>query len=661
MTDESRLRFSYRPALDGLRAIAVIAVIVYHLNSEWLPGGYLGVDLFFVLSGFLITSLLLIERDTTGRLDLGKFWTRRIRRLLPASLVVLLTVIVVMAIYGNIVEQAARRGEALSALAYVTNWQFILSGQSYFEGFIGVSPLRHYWSLAIEEQFYFLWPLSLYIALRFRARRWLWGVAAFIVIASGFLMAVVYSPANASRSYFGTDTRIHQILIGCLLAALFRSQMNQQLTSTLRRILPIATAGLLVAFLTLDATSPAYYMGGAVFFALLVAVMILGLESDSAIRRVLSWRPIVWIGTISYGLYLWHWPLIQWVNADTVGYDGVLLDVTRVAATLIAATASYYLLEQPIRRGRIGIFDVNRRTLKRQVPVLTGATALLILLLLGSSSLPEWMQEPALAGPATTLASETIPGSVASVVEEPPVTVAVVGDSVMVSMLPGVRELASKNNWNLVESAVRACPVGYEPLYDYDGTISPFFETSCREAVPEAHRRVRNARTEVVIWHDLQSALGRRDGDELLDPGSDLWAQDLVSEWLHAVNMFGPTVEHLFVISPPLRSQDGIGCEESARIARCRTIQRQDSDIRTALDLFAGLYEGEPKLHLIDLDHLVCPRGNPCPSMIDGVVVRLEDNDQTHFTEEGSTWLMARLVHEFAARVPELLLDSEQD
>src|SRR5664280_374078 len=209
---------SYRPFLDGLRAVAVLGVLVYHLNKAWLPGGFLGVDIFFVLSGYLITTLLLTEHRETGRIHLPSFWARRLRRLLPALLVMLVVIAILVNLSGDQLALGQARGDLLSTLFYIANWHFITSGQSYFAGFVATSPDRHTWSLAIAEQFYLVWPVVAAVVLtRFR-KSTLATVALIAATASALWMAFVFDPIDPSRSYYGTDTRIFEILIGVLLA-----------------------------------------------------------------------------------------------------------------------------------------------------------------------------------------------------------------------------------------------------------------------------------------------------------------------------------------------------------------------------------------------------------------------------------------------------------
>src|SRR5436190_12504130 len=207
------------PGVDGLRALAVLAVFVYHFHNGggWLPGGFLGVDVFFVISGYLITSLLLSEFRRTGTVDLVRFWLRRARRLLPA-VGVLIGVVMILAVFFSFGQISVLRQDALSSMAYVTNWELIFSHQSYFEAFARPSLFRHLWSLAVEEQFYLLWPLAFAFCItRFGRRRLLLGVIAGALASAG-LMALLFDPSDPNRVFYGTDTRAVALLMGVLLS-----------------------------------------------------------------------------------------------------------------------------------------------------------------------------------------------------------------------------------------------------------------------------------------------------------------------------------------------------------------------------------------------------------------------------------------------------------
>ncbi|HET9732658.1 MAG TPA: acyltransferase family protein [Acidimicrobiales bacterium] len=351
----------HMPALDGLRALAVAGVVAYHLGLPGASGGYLGVDLFFVLSGFLITGLLVAERSDTGRIRLGGFWGRRARRLLPALLVVLAAVTVWAALGGPGVNRGVLRGDALAALFYVANWHFVAAHTSYFAQFQAPSPLEHTWSLAIEEQFYLVWPFVVLAVGRWGGRRWRrTGLVVAVVagVASVAAMALL-TPAGSgdpSRAYFGTDARAFELLAGAALGFITagRPRPSKSEGVALHWVGPVALAALLAGWCTLGGPPRWMFTGGFAVAAGLAAVVIASVSrpDPGPLGRVLSLRPLRWVGRISYGLYLWHWPAIVLLTTKSTGLSGASLDLLRVAVTVAASTASFYLVEQPIRRGR---------------------------------------------------------------------------------------------------------------------------------------------------------------------------------------------------------------------------------------------------------------------------------------------------------------------
>lgn len=356
----------YRPALDGMRAVAVILVLLYHGGVSWAAGGFLGVDVFFVLSGFLITSLLMQEWRRTGRIALRAFWLRRARRLFPAMLVVLVATAGYFLVGRGLTHL---RGDFLSTLFYVSNWWFTSTDQSYFAQFLEPSPLRHTWSLAIEEQFYILFPLLLVLLLgRLRLGvATLRGLLALGAVGSAMLMAALHDPGvDPSRVYYGTDTRAQALLVGAVLAvspswrrptgALYARVGGRLLRLPGSRFLGwVALAGLLVVIAVAREVSPWMYRGGFLLTALLAAGVIASVWSDPASRlgRLLAWRPLVAVGVVSYGLYLWHWPVYVALDEERTGLHGPGLLAVRLVVTGLLAVASHHLVEEPIRTRRL--------------------------------------------------------------------------------------------------------------------------------------------------------------------------------------------------------------------------------------------------------------------------------------------------------------------
>lgn len=345
---------SYQPALDGVRALAVIAVVLFHAQVPGFDGGYLGVSVFFTLSGYLITGLLLAEHGHTGRIDLPRFYGRRMRRLLPASTACLVAIVVLGAIGGFFDGVADLRRQVVGAALQVANWVLLAGEGSYQDLFQDVggarSPLEHYWSLAIEQQFYWLWPpvmiLVLGAARTSRSRIVAVGAITAVFALAAPVIAAVWGPDAA---YWSTPARMAEILIGALLAMLLaRGQVGARVAALAGAALLVLAAGVVL----FPASSGPAYEGWLPVVALVSAALILGLQVDSPVRRALSLGPLVWIGGLSYGIYLYHWPIFVIADADRLGIDGAPLLVIQLAITLILSNVSLSLLEQPIRRSR---------------------------------------------------------------------------------------------------------------------------------------------------------------------------------------------------------------------------------------------------------------------------------------------------------------------
>lgn len=356
-------RLPYLPGLDGLRALAVIAVVFYHAGVAWFGGGYLGVETFFVISGYLITSLLLLERGRDGAIGFRAFWMRRARRLLPALGAVLITCLVYAVVF--VPEEVARlRTDALAAAGYVTNWYLIFENQSYFESLGRPSALRHLWSLAVEEQYYIVWPLLFAAMMRLWRPRLVLLVTLGGALASALLMAFLFAPnVDPSRIYYGTDTRATGLLLGSALAFCWRPWQRPAQEERLGVGFALDVAGLAaltllaVLFLRLTETSAFLYRGGFVLSGAAAAALIaVAVHPDAhVVPRILGVRPLRWLGTRSYAIYLWHWPVITATRPglDTP-LDGLALLAFRLGVTLALAELTYRLVETPVRTGALG-------------------------------------------------------------------------------------------------------------------------------------------------------------------------------------------------------------------------------------------------------------------------------------------------------------------
>jgi peptidoglycan/LPS O-acetylase OafA/YrhL len=490
-----------QPALDGLRGVAVSAVVAFHL--EHLSGGFLGVDLFFVLSGFLITSLLLVEFEGRRRIDLGRFWSRRARRLLPA-LILLLAGLALLIAVKTLHQSAGFRGDALSTLGYVANWHAMARDTGYWDLFAQPSPLDHMWSLAIEEQFYMLWPplvLGLLVLARRRAgagRRVVVGVAGAGAAASFAVLALTWTATDTSRAYYGTDARVGPTLLGAALAALLTAGRQHPAVAADAAVPedriggpPRPTGGwrapaagfaalafLLWSFAEVRGTEPAYYRGGLTAFALAAVVVVAVVVRGRAgpLGAVLGFAPLRWLGIISYGVYLWHWPVIVYATPERTGLDGWVLDAACVAVTLALAIASFVLIERPIRRGALrgGLRGL-------QAPLALGGavaavTALVVVATVGAPSQSDVTVVASADEDASDFPTRAVPESVPS--RSP--RILLVGDSGPIFLGPALAAEAAK------DGAVAA----------YDSQFG------CTPLVPEGKTRYGDKVVDLPICHD---------------------------------------------------------------------------------------------------------------------------------------------------------------
>jgi len=451
--------------LDGIRAIAVVLVIVFHLGPGALVGGYLGVDVFFVVSGFLITTLLVREDEATGQIRLGAFWLRRARRLLPALVVLVLVCCSAAWLLGGDVLVGIGR-QLIGAATFSTNWLLIGDGSTYFGQ--GLPELfRNLWSLAVEEQFYLVWPLLLVLVL-LRIPRWLRIVIALLLAAgSAAAMWLLVDPADSTRVYYGTDTHAFGLAIGAALAfaAVHWPRARERWPRALRVILPIvgllAVAGLVGLAVVLDGARLEAYRGGLVAVSVMTALAIVSLlVPGSWLARALETGPFRWVGRRSYGLYLWHWPVLLLVqNAlptwQRDGAQGWAIGGIAAAITVVAAALSFRFVEQPVRRFRIRRPADAAPRPRWRVPVWSAAVAVLLLVTGAGSTLAlgadpgvgQTQQQVeagqrAIAGPPTPRSSADARAGAGTPTPAPSATAAggdqitSIGDSVMLAAAP---------------------------------------------------------------------------------------------------------------------------------------------------------------------------------------------------------------------------------
>jgi len=442
------------PGLDGLRALAVAAVLAFHFGVPGLDGGMLGVDIFLALSGFLITSLLLAERAGSGTVSLSRFWVRRARRLLPA-LFLTLAGVAVLSHWVELVPPAQLRGDLLAALFYGSNWHYVAAGENYFSQYGAPSPLLHLWSLAVEEQFYVVWPLVSVLAL------WRWGrVGVLAVAGTGTLASAVWTlvlyrhGAGISRLYYGTDTRAQALLAGAALAAVLAGGVPDWARSLARWAGPAGLVFLAWCLHTVTGSGGFLYEGGfLVVAASACAVMAAtALNPAGVLARALSLRPARYVGRISYGLYLYHWPLFLALDHARTGLTGPGLLVLRLVATGATAAVSFRLIEEPIRSGRLGAALGRWRAAGALSAGALVSTAGLLAVTAGPATASALAAVPATAlaqaavtanasaaGAASASGLAAGPATASVVAGRPPVRAMLVGDSIGVTLAQGLQ------------------------------------------------------------------------------------------------------------------------------------------------------------------------------------------------------------------------------
>jgi len=670
----TRASFRYHASLDGLRALAVLAIIAFHYDYGWARGAFLGVDLFFVISGFLITSLLIAEWRRADRIAVGSFWGRRARRLIPALLVTLLLVAVFTRHELDPWKRTGVRNDGLASLFYVANWRFIADNQGYFGLFAAPSPLRHIWSLAIEEQFYLVWPLVVLFAMRVGrgSLRVLTGICIAGVAASVAVMAALHDRNEQLRAYYGTDARMHTILVGALLAIVLAAWRPSAVAA--RRLAASGVVGFVVmlyAWHTATGTSGRYYQGGSLGFALLGALVITAALQPGALRRVLALRPLAWIGRLSYGLYIFHWPLTVWLVPSRVHISGLQLTGLRVGSTFALATVSYYLVELPIRQRRMPALPRSfaargRRTFRdparwMAVPATCLTAVLVVASASGATPPPSYLvgERPKIANYiwgygdplfcGTPRANETreaeatarrlgAPGARDSGSR---LRVLLLGDSTACSLFPGLVAAGHQVGADVAQASVFGCGVASGQITTTRHEQITLHSERCPEMVdPDVRHGIEKLKPNVVLWMSIWEKSDLLRNGKVLVSGTKAGDHEILRRMdsaLTRVTAGGAKVVMVTEAAPAPNDAQGTNNTsnkiDDAGYARLNNIQRR----------FAAQHRD--KVVLVDLASRVCPGGPPCPAEVDGIRLR---PDGRHFTPEAAAieahWLLPKLV-----------------
>ena len=457
---------TYIPAFDGLRGFALCAVLLYHGGYSWLPGGFFSVSTFFTLSGFLITRLMLQEIQKKGRLAIGAFYLRRARRLLPAAILTLGFIVVFRSKFGAISPERLR-GDVVAGLAYGENWWLIHTDQAYGAIFATGSPVQHFWSLAIEEQYYVVFPLLFWGLYRFlRKPVVVFGALVTMTVAS--LGVAAWLSSDLTRTYYGTDTRAAEILFGVLLAyavARFdRAERSPSTRTTIEVLAFVGLVGTVVLWLSVDLHDTFVFRGGTLLNGLFTAAIIVAGLQRGVVTRFLSLAPWRLLGSISYGIYLLHWPIFVILNPSRLGLSLLPTFVVRLAVTITIAVLLYVLIENPVRRGRMfkgAIFFVV---------VAIGSAAVLGLAVTMRDSGAQTI-DLAAAGP--------VAGQLDALAKTPAVAgdarVLLVGDSMGWSVSVGLTDWGRQHHLQVGRYTALGCGIGGPGTLEYLGLVRPTF------------------------------------------------------------------------------------------------------------------------------------------------------------------------------------------
>jgi len=647
----------FRPDIQGLRALAVCLVVLFHAGASGISGGFVGVDVFFVISGFVITGLLLRESEATGHTSLVAFYGRRIRRILPAASLVIVVTVALAAIFLGLLERNQTAIAGIWASLFLANFHFIVSGTNYLASQQLPSPLQNFWSLAVEEQFYAVYPVT-FLALSawtsrktFRTRLI---VFLGIVIVASFAYSVTITSSDPSEAFFSPLTRAWELALGAMIAtaAVYLSRIPTAIAGAMTWI---GLGGIITASVVFTSATP--YPGWAVALPVIGTGLVIagGTARPSwGAERALGIRPVQYIGLISYSLYLWHWPILV-IAAEHEGAGSLpfVQNIPWVILSVVLAVATYRLLENPIRHSRFfsarlpltlalgAVLVVSSLGFSAIVAVLNPLTSAAQLeqaasgtrCLVPSMHLVTNLRDTYLNGPHQTLPT---PGT-------KPVRIDVIGDSTACTILPGLMAVAPSFGAQVGNGAVDGCGIvsgRIAPIY-VNGVDVERLTGSCQAEALSAETASINAQDpNVIVWMsswERQSIVSTgTGGNRILLSGTPQWRKEMFSRIDARITSLTSTgAKVVFVLSPP-RAYPGSTQQSMADAAKTA---RLNSLLREVATRHSG------RVGVVDLSPRVCPTGPPCPGTIAGINVRV---DRDHYGDAGSlfagSWLFPRIL-----------------
>jgi peptidoglycan/LPS O-acetylase OafA/YrhL len=627
---------TYVGGLDGLRAIAVAAVIVFHFAPSVLPAGFLGVDVFFVVSGFLIARLVTREISGSGTVSLANFWARRARRLLPALATVTVVVLIATALVFSAIEVHDIRAQALGTLFYVANWVLIFGKNNYFATVGRPSPFLHMWTLAVEEQFYLVLPLVFFAARRFIVRHpaRTAGLALVGAVASTIWMGMLFSPGgDPTRAYLGTDSHAMGLLVGVAIGVIAGSAERwERVTSALGsdsragRAAPWAAAACLVAVvLTMRLASErtdALYRGGFLVFAVLcgVIVAVLAARPGTALSRGLGTSALVAVGLRSYSLYIWHWPVRVFVTSSS-GLHGFGLFVVRLAISAVLAEISFRLVEQPLRVGRPAQRAGSRPAIAYYAALVAIAIALVV-----SVDAPQPLPPTSLAqlgsAPSIAAANKPVPG------RPGPLRIDLFGDSQGLVFGLGGDYHATELGITVGGDASLGCGlVQTDHLSEGRLLKNPGHCAGWQERWRTILRREPKARIGVMAgaWETLD----QQTGTGVVRFGTQAWTDLITSSVRDALQVLSSDGRTVYLFQVP--------CFGSGDANEPLPERHDPARIAAVNDIFTNVARSMPKVKIVPWRDLVCPNGKRADD-INGVHMWLPDDQHLSYPGAVVVW-----------------------
>jgi peptidoglycan/LPS O-acetylase OafA/YrhL len=646
---------SFRPDVQGLRAVAVLLVVLYHAHVPGISGGYVGVDVFFVISGFVITGVLLRERTATGHTSIARFYARRARRIIPAATLVIIVAVIASYVLLGPISGNATSSDARWASVFLVNVHFADSGTNYLASLSPPSVLQNFWSLAVEEQFYLVYPAIVLIlaavSTRLSFRRRLGFVLCVAVIAS-LIYSIVQTRSNPGTAYFSVLPRVWELAIGGLVAV--STVELRRLSAPIAAVLSWLGLGLVLVAGFVFTASTAYPGWAVIVPAGGAALIIAGGTAAPAygVEAVLRLRPLQWIGLISYSLYLWHWPILTIAAERRSTSNLPVADALLwVLVSLVLSIATYLLIENPIRRSK---FLGSRRW----ASLLMGACLVASGLVVSTTAIHLHYQgplaTPGLAGLATGAgcpapSKETVSsllGEGATPRHETSTRLLVVGDSTACTMLPGLEAVGELTGIKVEDAAVIGCG-------EVSGRIAPsiisgknvnsltrFCQSRANAAVNSA---LKLGRPNVVVWSSTWEranlAVGSGSHQTVLKAGSSRWYHVLMERLTKRVRLFTNTGATVVLLSEPPFVDPG---KPSSPTPEDKTFLRLNA-------LLAKFAHNRPHVILLNLSDLVCPSGPPCPLIVNNLGLR---GDGAHYTLEGSLYVARWLIPKLGIASP---------